>query len=260
MAVAAHRARLPLSFFHQIPSPPCHQPSRPALPTTPAATVGAATSNNASERRDLNPALLPGEGDPRYGGGAGGGANWPPSPGTSAVGLYQGDGTHAGGRLPAENTGGLEQGEATRGKGTERKRGKGSGAGVDLGTVCVWKRCRVKGRAAVEERHAGDAAVVVEWDDEVGGQVRREDFGAYVLNNTGCPSAVADQSSSFPWQVESTALACHACTHLYRKLFRGCGFQVTRTNHRMLSVGSPGIVIRGLLLLLVFAGRQPPGQ
>lgn len=219
MAVAAHRARLPLSFFHQIPSPPCHQPSRPALPTTTAETAGATSNNNASEWPDLNPPLLSGEGGPRDGGGAGGGDNWPPPPGTPAAGLYQGDNIHSDGRPPAEKAGGLAQAKAAAGgKGTDRKAmDEGSGARADFGTVCVWRRCRVKGRAAAEERHASDVAVVVEWDDEAGGQVRREDSGSFCFRDIWLQSASPGRAKELPAAlaaaaIESTSLACHICT------------------------------------------------
>lgn len=183
MAVAAHRTRLPLSFFHQIPSPPCQQSAQPALPTIPKSTVGA-TGNNAGEHEgpDLKPPLLSGEGGPRDGGGAGAGGNWPPFPGTSAVGLYQGDDSsnanvHCDGGSPGGGAGGLEQEEAAGGEGAKRTGDEGSGAGTDSGTFCMWRRCLVKELAAAEVRHTGDVAVVVEWDDEVGGQVRREGPG-----------------------------------------------------------------------------------
>lgn len=89
------------------------------------------------------------------------------------------------------------QEEAARGEGTKRTGDEGSGAEADSGTVCVWRRCRVKGRAATEERHANDDAVVVEWDDEVGGQVRREDSGVFFLFQCHLPSvSIAHQNFS----------------------------------------------------------------
>lgn len=160
-AVAAHRARLPLSFFHQIPSPPCHQPGE-------------------RERTGLKrPPFPSGEGGPRNSGGGGTGDDCPPSPGAPAVGLYQGDNARSYGTSPAgETSGGLEQEEvAGGGKETKRAEGEASGAGAVSGTLCVWRHCVVKGRAAAaaaaEGLHTCDVAVVVEWDDEAGGQVRR---------------------------------------------------------------------------------------
>lgn len=180
MAVAAHHARLPLSFFHQIPSPPCHQPDPPALPETKTATATAgAPSNNAAERErpDLKPPLLCGEGGAIYGGCAGVGGHRLPPPGASAVGLYQGDNTfdisaHTGRRSPGGKGRESEHEEAAGGKELRRIRDNASGARTDGGTFCRWRRCLVKRRAAAEVR---DAAVVVEWDDEAGGQVRRAD-------------------------------------------------------------------------------------
>lgn len=205
VAVAAHRARLPLSFFHRIPSPPCHQPSRPTQPKT-TAEIAVATSNNASERPELKPPILPEEGGSRSGG-----DSWPPSPGTSAAGLYQGDNLHADGSTSWEMTGSFGQGEDAGGKGTKRAEDEGRGAGIDSGNVCIWRRCRVKGPAATEERHTGDVVVVVEWDDEVGGQVRREDSGDF--GGVCYPSALL---------VKALASCCRRC-QIHRVGVSYCG-------------------------------------
>lgn len=198
MAVAAHRARLPLYFFHQIPSPPCHQRPRTAQLTATVETAEA-TSNNANEgSADPKAPLLSAEGGPRGDGGARGGDSWPPSAGTSAAGLHQRDNILSDGGTPAEKAEGLGPGETTGGRGMKRIGDDGGGTGTDNGNVCVWRRCRVKDSAAAEKGRTGDVAVVVEWDDEVGGQVRAEDAWSLFLFFDMCYlSASLTHSESF---------------------------------------------------------------
>lgn len=89
------------------------------------------------------------------------------------MGLCQGDrNVDPEGRSPGEQAGGLEQGEPAGGEGMKRMGDDERGWGTDSGKPCVWRRCLVKERTATEGPQASDVAVVVEWNDEVGGQVR----------------------------------------------------------------------------------------
>ena len=216
MAVASHRARLPLSFFHQVPSPRCfHVPGPPAMKATMVTTatsatpVGGASSRSSSSsssnnnhtnvetetpssseptEQPLRTGTLPsgsehdGAGSPIGGGSGGGGEGSWAFPGASAVGLFQGEGnarSASGGPVEAE---GVKHEKAGGGEGAGSRLDVGGGTGGGRGGgVCVWRRCVVKRReeaasttaAAAAGEPANGFSVVVEWDDEAGGEVRR---------------------------------------------------------------------------------------
>ncbi|CAM9230557.1 unnamed protein product, partial [Ectocarpus fasciculatus] len=147
-AVASHRARLPLSFFHQIPSPRCRPAAaKPVTTITADENAGAAVAEPppghepAREGTDL-PAADCGAPDDDAG---------LVVPGVSAVGLYQG----GNGWGPHDRTG--DQGA-----------GGVPGAGHGSGGVFLWRRCVVKRRGEGAPESTESGLIDVEWDDAAG--------------------------------------------------------------------------------------------
>lgn len=151
--MASNRPRLPLSFFHQVPSPPCFTPAKvPSRAKPPLVRIGTVLSADDCEG---------------FGDGVTAEDDGWLVPGASAIGLHQDDEDAKGGggrvgRTRAAEAESLPEGE---------EGAQGAGKRGASGRFCVWRHCVVKGREEAEGGATG-GGVVVEWDDAAGGQVR----------------------------------------------------------------------------------------
>lgn len=147
-AVVSHRARLPLAFFHEIPTP---------LSSLVRATRTTPANQPEEIRSSANDARFPVSG-----------AQGDDLAGASAVGLCRDDGGTLTGVNPNQDgaaigsgRGGISEGGLQRPGGGGEVGGTGIGEGsygLGCGTY-VWRRCLVK------QRDPSSDAVVVEWDE-----------------------------------------------------------------------------------------------